>query len=116
MEKTYWNNNGNLAELNAKLEKLIPVSGSVAKPWKNKELERFRKASNAYYDIFNNGGCNRMKSISKIFGTEVTFRLRQLWENRRYFNMDHGWERIHAVTEPKMDELILAAAREQGLV
>lgn len=116
MENTYWNNKGTYSELNAKLEKLIPMSGSVDRPHKNKALERFRKASNAYYDIFNNAGCNRMKSISKFFGTEVTFRLNQAWQNRRYFNMDNGWERIHAVTEPKMDEIILAAAKEQGFV
>jgi len=115
MENTYWNNKGTYSELNAKLEKLVPMSGSVDKPSKNKALERFRKASNAYYDVFNNGGCNRGQSISKFFGTGVTFRLRQLRENRRYFNMDHGWERIHAMTEPKMDEIILAAAKEQGI-
>ena len=116
MENTYWNSKGTHQALYTELCALIPSSGSVEKPWKNKELERLRKAANAYYDTFNNGGCNRMKSISKIFGTEVTFRLRQMWQNRRYFNMDHGWERIHIVTEPKMDELILAAAREQGVL
>ena len=116
MENTYWNHKGTYSELNAKLEKLIPSSGSVDKPWKNKALEKFRKASNAYYDIFNNAGCNRMKSISKIYGTGVTFRLNQLWRNRRYFNMDNGWERIHAITEPVMDAIILEAAKEQGLI
>ena len=114
MENTYWNNKGTHQALADELNKLVPAMGEI-KGSKNKALERFRKASNAYYDIFNNGGCNRGQSISKFFGTGVTFRLRQLRENRRYFNMDHGWERIHSMTEPKMDEIILAAVTEQGI-
>ena len=115
MENTYWNRTGNHQNLVESLNKLVPVMGEI-KGSKNYQLERFRKASNAYYDIFNNGGYNRGHAIGKWFGSEVTFRLRQLRENRAYFNMDHGWDRIHLATEPKMDELILAAAKEQGIV
>jgi hypothetical protein len=107
MENTYWAAKGTYQELNVKLESLVPASGEVAKPWKNKALERFRKASNAYYDVFNNGGCNRMQSISRLFGTEVSYALR----NRR-----PSWVWIHKYTEPKMDAIILEAAKEQGLI
>ena len=113
MEATYWNSKGTHQELVEKLQKLIPVMGSVEKPWKNKNLERFRKAQNAYYDIFNNGGMNRGRSIGKLFGDGVMFYI------RHYHRNNYGrvcWERIHAITEPKMDEIILAAAREQGLI
>lgn len=116
MEKNYWNQSGTHQSLVQSLNQLVPSSGGVEKPWKNKSLERFRKASNAYYDIFNNGGWNRGKSISRFFGTDVTFRLRRSRQNRRYFDMDNGWERIHASTEPKMDAIILEAAKEQGLL
>lgn len=114
MENTYWNHKGTHQNLVDQLNKLVPASGDI-KGSKNKALERFRKASNAYYDIFNNAGLNRMRSISKFFGTEVTFRLNQCWQNRRYFDMDNGWDRIHSCVEPKMDEIILAAAKEQGI-
>ena len=112
MENTYWNNKGTYSELNTKLEKLIPVSGPVVNPAKNKALEKFRKASNAYYDIFNNGGCNRGRSIGKIFEGVMFY-----FGHYRRCNFGRmNWERIHAITEPKMDEIILAAAKEQGLV
>ena len=113
MENTYWSNKGTYAELNAKLEKLIPASGSVEKPWKNKALERFRKASNAYYDIFNNGGCNRGRAIGKYFEGAMYYL------SRHYGVYNFGrvnWERIHMITEPKMDAIILEAAKEQGLI
>lgn len=112
MEKTYWNNNGTYNDLSAKLQQLIPVSGSVEKPWKNKALERFRKASNAYYDIFNNGGCNRGRSIGKFFEGTMFY----INHYQRYNFGRINWERIHAITEPKMDAIILEAAKEQGLV
>lgn len=115
MENTYWNSKGTYQNLVEELNKLVPDSGEI-KGSKNRQLERFRKASNAYYDVFNNGGCNRGHAIGKWFGPSVTFRLRQLWENRRYFMMDNGWDRIHLETEPKMDEIILAAAKEQKLI
>lgn len=109
---TYWNRTGKYQKLVEQLNELIPDWGEI-KGSKNYQLERFRKASNAYYDIFNNGGGNR-HTISKWFGSEVTFRLDQLRQNRRCFMMDNGWELIHTVTEPKMDEIVLAAAKEQG--
>lgn len=113
---TYWDNTGRYQDLALALQKLVPASGPVEKYWKNKELERFRKASCAYYDTFNNGGCNRMKSISRFFGADVTSWLRLMWSNRKHFNGLNGWDKIHKYTEPKMDEIILAAAREQGLL
>lgn len=114
MENTYWNNKGTHQELNVQLEKLIPMSGDI-KGSKNRQLERLRKASNAYYDIFNNGGCNRMRSISKFYGTEVTHLLNMMWKDRRYFNYLDGWNKIHAVVEPIIDEMILVAAKEQNI-
>lgn len=112
MENTYWNSKGTHQELVEKLQKLIPAQGGVEKPWKNKNLERFRKAQNAYYDIFNNGGMNRSRSIGKFFDGVVFY-------IRHYQRCNFGqtnWDRIAQCTEPKMDVIILAAAREQGLI
>lgn len=115
METTYWDGYGTHQELVKKLNELIPVMGEI-KGSKNVNLERFRKAQNAYYDIFNNGGMNRGHSISKFFGSGVTYYLRQNRKDYHFFNSIKGWNRIHELTEPKMDKLILAAAREQGLI
>lgn len=114
MENTYWSEKGTYQELSDKLWVMVPKTGAVPKPWKNKALERFRKASCAYYDVFNNGGCNRMRSISKLFGTPVTYLLNQMWQHKGA-RRPH-WDLIHTIVEPKMDEIILEAAFEQGLV
>ena len=112
MENTYWNSNGTHQALADELAKLVPVMGEI-KGSKNKELERFRKATNAYYDIFNNGGINRGRSIGKIFEGAMFY----LKERQRFSHSDRSiWDRIHMITEPKMDAIILTAAKEQGLV
>jgi len=106
MENTYWNSKGTHQALADELAKLVPVMGEI-KGSKNKELERFRKATNAYYDIFNNGGMNRGQSIGKIF-PGVMFYIK---DARRFRSI---WDSIYRITEPKMDAIILAAAKEQG--
>jgi len=118
MENTYWNNLGTHQALVEKLNLLIPAQGEI-KGSKNRNLDRFRKASNAYYDIFNNGGMNRGRAISSFFSSDVIFHLRQTHRTRGYFNADmerNMWNRIHNIVEPKMDAIVLAAAREQNLI
>jgi hypothetical protein len=113
MENTYWNRKGNYENLVAELNKLVPVMGEIAGS-KNRKLEKFRKASNAYYDIFNNGGCNRGAQIRAIFGFGMTTMSevhRDAYGNRRKYH----WNAIHAIVEPIMDKIILAAAKEQDI-
>lgn len=112
--KTFWNKDHELSELGSKLEELIPFQGKVEKYWKYPKLERFRKMVNAYYDIMNNGGGNRMRSISKFFGTDVTSELNSLYSRDSYFR-NKSWERIHSVTEPVLEQAVLEAAEEQGI-
>lgn len=112
MEKSYWNRTGTHQDLVEKLNALIPAMGSVEKPWKNKALERFRKASNAYYDVFNNGGCNRGRAIGKYFDGVMFY----IAHYRRCNFGNVNWNRIYAITEPAMDAIVLEAAKEQGLV
>jgi hypothetical protein len=113
--KTYWGNNGVHQALADQLEKLIPAEGAVESPRsRNKKLEKFRQASNAYYDINNNGGGNRGPLIRSIFGISVgafTYGGRGRHSVRRT-----DWNGIHKVTEPIMDQIILDAAVEQGLI
>ena len=67
-ENTYWNHNGKHEALAAQLQALIPSEGQVVSPRKNKKLEKFRKAVNCYYDLYNNGLGNRANSFAKVFG------------------------------------------------
>jgi len=53
-DRSYWSENGKYQKESDILQKLVPAEGSS--PFTDVEL--FRIASNVYYDIFNNGGCN----------------------------------------------------------
>lgn len=115
MEKTYWGNNAAHQHLSEQLEKLVPAEGAVETPrGRNKKLEKFRQASNAYYDIFNNGGGNRGPLIRRTFGISVgAFR----YGSRRPRGVTHtDWNGIHEIVEPIMDKIVLEAAVEQGLI
>lgn len=104
---TYWDSKGKYGKLLKKLADLVPVSGSVPEPKKNRALEKFRKASNCYYDLYNNGLCNRAAEFRQVFGFGGTIILKD-----RYRDVDLMIARL----EQKMDEIILAAALEQGLI
>lgn len=112
-QKTFWAHTHELCPLADKLNELVPNSGSVKNPRKNPALERFRKASNAYYDVFNNGGINRGRSITHFFGPNVMDIFRQ--ERRMQRAPWRMWERIHADTEPAMARIVQEAAVEQGV-
>ena len=105
MENTYWNRKGTHQNLVKQLNELVPAMGEIQGK-QNKALEKFRKASNAYYDIFNNGGCNRAAEIRGIFKFGMT-----TMRTGKTFN----WNAIHERVEPIMDKIILAAAAEQDV-
>lgn len=114
MEKTYWGGNGNHQNLADELNKLVPREGAISGKG-NRKLEKFRKASNAYYDIFNNGGGNRPALIRSIFGIAMSHYRRSNWHNgRQYYTID--FESIEQRIEPIIDWIILEAAEEQGLL
>jgi hypothetical protein len=106
---SYWDGNGKYEAINKRLEKMVPTSGEVPLPEVNKALEHFRKASNAYYDIFNNGGCNRAAEIRKIFGVALS----------KFRTGPRGWLDFDAIklkVDPVMDQIIIAAGIEQGII
>ena len=94
-----------LSELEA-----FPATGECElKYTKNKALERFRRAQNVVYDIFNNGLMNRGKQL-KILG---------LKKHRMPLPDQYGlgnWDRIEEMVEEKFTPIIFEAAKEQGLV
>lgn len=106
-ENTYWNNNGKYDKAQEAIAELVPASGGVDNPrGKNKKLEKFRKASNCYYDLYNNGLCNRAAQFAKVFGIASS----------RYGNYSNGFiTQLYNEVELEMDSIIEAAAFEQGL-
>jgi hypothetical protein len=107
-ENTYWNNNGTHQVLISALEKMIPAEGAVESPRKNRALEKFRRAANCYYDLYNNGLCNRAGEFYRVFGIRSS-------QHRTRWN--HWFAPLMFVeVEKKMDEIVLSAAREQNIV
>ena len=87
--------------LNAK----VPNSGEI-KGSKNKALEKFRKAQNVIYDIFNNGLINRGREL-KVLG---------LVRNDLSFDTDivtADWDYNNRVTWEAFKPIILNAVAEQ---
>ena len=107
MTNTYWNENGKYQDLVPKLQALIPIMGEVENARKNPALERFRVASNCYYDLYNNGLGNRCRQFAKLFKIRTS--------DYRYRQYDYT-QGLYELTETKMDEFIQAAAIEQNLV
>ncbi len=110
VDMTYWNHSGRHQEFQNRLETLIPTSGEVSNAKQNRALELYRKAGNCYYDLYNNGLCNRRQEFYSIFKLKSA---RHSW-SRRYNRMsEHEEKTFLAAVESKMDELILAAYLEQ---
>jgi hypothetical protein len=103
--ETYWSEKGKHEELVVALTKLMPVLDPIANP----ALEKFRVASNCYYDLYNNGLGNKAQEFRRVFG----FSGIQLTTTG-----SRGGEltqRLVDKTEAKMNDIILAAAAEQGV-
>jgi hypothetical protein len=105
MHTSYWNNNGKHQAIADRLATLVPAMGEVAKG--NPKLERFRKASNCYYDLYNNGLCNRSKEFFHVF----KFRS----SDHRSFGKKNFSPSIFPAVEEAMDQIILDAGNEQGV-
>lgn len=110
MEISFWFNNSPLQGVVNKLNELIPASGSVAEPKKNKALEKFRKASNCYHDLYNNGLGNRRSEFRNVFGIAST--KYQTYSRRGKSHTDELFELLEA----KMEVIVKAAAVEQGIM
>lgn len=98
-ENTYWGNKGTHQAIIEKLQALIPNEGPVKNPYKNKALEKFRKASNAYYRLYNDGDFNSGKG--RMFGIEYISRF--------------STQGLYDEVEKGLDRIIEAAAKEQGI-
>jgi hypothetical protein len=106
MSNTYWSSNGKFQATADKLQALIPRSGSVENPRKNAALEKYRKAVNCYYDLYNNGLCNRSAEFRVVYDIPSSY----------YGSYGRGYgAQLYVMVEIKLDAIIAAAAEEQGI-
>jgi hypothetical protein len=109
MNKTYWTGQGRYQLKADALEKLLPIFGEVEDgKGANKHLETFRRAVNCYYDVYNNGLCNRAREFSTLFKIAGVAKEINSRRANGMLSMDTQ-ERI----EDKMSLFILAAFQEQ---
>lgn len=103
LEKSYWNQTGTYQEYSSTLRDLIPPSGGV--PEGNPKLEILRQHINCYYDLYNNGLCNRANEFRQLF---------KIASSKHKKNSFYSDEMLMKV-EDRMDVVILEAAKEQGI-
>ena len=95
------------------LDEMIPLEGSVRNVNKNRALERFRKATNVVYDIFNNGLCNKAKSLRVLGLKRYDLPLEEYRGGELL--MRANWERIREIVTPIYEQILLEAVKEQGI-
>ena len=107
---TYWNEQGTYQDIAEALQGLLPTHGEVPDgKTTNKCLERFRKAQNCYYDLYNNGLCNRAREFSTVF--RIVGVSRMIRERRHLGDMLNTYTEM--AIDNKMDGFILDAYAEQ---
>ncbi len=105
--------NENLKTVVDALNELVPFQGSVKNINKNRCLERFRTAQNVVHDIFNNGLGNRGKQLKVLKLKKDDLALPYYYGNNGYY--PGNWDQVKEMVEPKMEKVILDAAKEQGI-
>ena len=114
VSKTYWASNGmHQQQLNI-LTAMVPSEGPVANARKRPHTERFRKAMNCYYDLYNNGLGNRAREFSRIYKMNLG-----IWRRPAKpgcYAMYQFDKAFYDVVDRKMDEFIRAALMENGII
>ena len=104
-----WGINSGFKKLADELNGLLPLQGKVEySQSKNKHLDKFRRAQNAAYDLFNNGLINRRSQFKNIFGFAPT-------QTAVYYSNKDTWTYWEDMVEKVMTPIIQAAAKEQGV-
>ena len=104
-----WGVNSGFETIREQLNELIPLEGACENPRStNKHLDKFRRAQNAAYDLFNNGLCNKRGLFKQLFGfaptqRDANYATRMQWS--------HWEDRVEEILTP----IIQAAALEQGI-
>ena len=112
---TYWNGKGRDQEAYDRLRLILVANFTdnghavdVPSKGKSRNLAKFQKAIWAYYDLFNNGLYNERKMFRTLFGFSIPQAV-----------IDNDWKgsqgQFYAMTDAKMDMIILNACAEQGI-
>jgi len=103
LDVCFWNNNSPLQPLAERVQALLPSEGPVEDVRANPKLEKFRKAVNCYYDLFNNGLGNRAEQFRQVFGFGAfAYRRGNRFEKAMLLRL-----------EAEMTRILIAAAMEQ---
>lgn len=104
-----WGINIGFKHLADKLNELLPLEGRCEKPMSsNKHLEKFRRAQNAAYDLFNNGLCNKRGLFNNVYGWAPT-------QSSTYYASKDTWSQWEDNVEEILTPIIINAAKEQGV-
>ena len=104
-----WGINSGFKHLADKLNDLLPIEGRCEKPMSsNKNLEKFRRAQNAAYDLFNNGLCNKRGLFNSVYGFAPTM-------SQTHYAMSTTWSNWEDMVEEILTPIIINAAKEQGV-
>jgi len=104
-----WGLNEGFKTIADKLTELLPFEGRCENPMsKNKHLEKFRRAQNAAYDLFNNGLCNKRGLFVSVYGDAPSQKSVNTFTKI-------SWEMWEDRVEEILTPIILAAAKEQGV-
>tara|TARA_B100000212_G_scaffold341922_1_gene326619 strand:- start:2265 stop:2624 length:360 start_codon:yes stop_codon:yes gene_type:complete len=108
-----WGVRNDVKHLVDELNELLPAMGMVKNANKNKYLEKFRKAQNVTYDIFNNGLCNRGRELKVLGLKKYDLPLPEYYGRNNYF--PGNWDRIEEIVCEAFTPIVQAAAKEQGI-
>lgn len=110
--KSEWGVNPGFKYLADQLNEMIPLQGACDNARStNKALDKFRRAQNVIYDLFNNGLGNRRGEYRRMFGDVPLPGIRS-----QYYISKLRWSQIEDEVEANFTPIILAAAKEQGLI
>ena len=109
-----WGQTPLMEHLSEKLQELVPFEGEVEDKKNNPALEKFRKATNVVYDIFNNGLINRQWQVFGVLGLRK--RDLPLPSYHRGYHYPGNWDRVEEMVHKQFKPIVLAAAKEQGLI
>lgn len=94
---------------------IFPAQGEVEDKKNNPALEKFRKAQNVVYDIFNNGLGNKAAQCFGALGIRKRDMPFEMWANGRCIQRAR-WDYIEEMVEEAFTPIVIAAAKEQGII
>tara|TARA_B100001115_G_C15558891_1_gene266265 strand:- start:47 stop:415 length:369 start_codon:yes stop_codon:yes gene_type:complete len=109
-----WGVRNDVKHLVEALQDKLPAMGMVKNANKNRCLEKFRKAQNVTYDIFNNGLINRGKSLKVLGLKKDDLPLPFYYGTDGYF--PGNWDRVEFLVSEAFAPIVRAAAIEQGMI